>query len=53
MPTISAWAEALGFANVYAYMILGLVGGNFIFELLSNAILSPIIVRIIDMGRNK
>ncbi|MBR5341572.1 MAG: ECF transporter S component [Erysipelotrichaceae bacterium] len=53
MPTISAWAEALGFANVYTYMILGLVGGNFIFELLSNAILSPIIVRIIDMGRNK
>ena len=53
LPTVSSWAQAFGFSNVGAYMIFGLVGGNFIFELLSNIILSPIIVRVIDMGRNR
>lgn len=49
MPTITSWATALGFENVFAYMMIGLVGGNFIFELLSNAILSPIIIKVINM----
>ncbi len=53
LPTVSAWAQALGFENVGSYMIFGLVGGNFLFELLTNIILSPIIVRVIDMGRNR
>lgn len=53
MPTITVWANGLGFENVYSYMILGLVGGNFIFELLSNALLSPIIIKVIDMGKNE
>ena len=33
------------------YMIFGLVGGNFLFELLFNIILSPVIVRLIKVGR--
>ena len=53
LPTVSSWAQAFGFENVGAYMIFGLVGGNFLFELLTNIILSPIIVRVIDMGRNR
>ena len=32
-------------------MIFGLVGGNFLFELLFNIILSPVIVRLIKVGR--
>ena len=41
----------MGFENVGSYMILGLVGGNFIFELLINIVFSPIIVRLIRIGR--
>ena len=48
MPLLETWAEGLGFGNVYSYMLMGLVGFNFIFELLTNAILSPVIVKVID-----
>ncbi len=53
LPTVQAWGEALGFANTGAYILFGMVGGNFIFELLSNIILSPVIVRVIQMGKNR
>ena len=52
LPTISEWAAAMGFENVGAYMIFGLVGGNFLFELLFNIILSPVIIRLIRIGRH-
>lgn len=52
LPTIREWAAASGFKNVGTYMILGLVGGNFLFELLFNIILSPVIVRLIKVGRH-
>ena len=42
METIGTWADAMGFgANVGQYMIVGLVGANFLFELLFNVVLSP------------
>ena len=53
LPTISEWAQAFGFENVGKYMIFGLVGGNFLAELLTNIILSPIILRIIRIGENR
>ena len=53
MPTISEWAAGMGFESVGKYMIFGLVGGNFLFELLFNIILCPIIVRLIHIGRNR
>ena len=53
MPTIREWAEGLGFSNAGTYMILGLAGGNFLFELLFNIVLSPVIVRLIRIGRKK
>ena len=34
-------------------MILGLVGGTFLFELLFNIVLSPVIVRLIRLGRKE
>ncbi len=37
--------------SVIAYMFVGLVGLNFVFELLFNLILSPTIVRIIKMSK--
>lgn len=50
MDTIAAWAEALGFESVGNYMIFGLVGGNFLFEVLFNILLSPVIVRLIKIA---
>ena len=48
---IAAWGEALGFDSVGRYMIFGLVGGNFIFEVLFNIVLSPVIVRLIRIAK--
>ncbi len=49
MPTIAQWAGAQSTAE---YIIFVLVGGNFLFELATNIILSPVIVRLINI-RNK
>ncbi|MDD6394826.1 MAG: ECF transporter S component [Firmicutes bacterium] len=52
METIRGWAEAFGFgSNVAAYMIIGLVGVNFLLEMLVNVVLSPVIVRLIHIGK--
>lgn len=51
MDTISAWSIAAGYPNAGNYMIFVLVGGNFIFELLVNIVLSPVIVRLVDIRR--
>ena len=51
MPTIREWAAGMGFENAGKYMIIGLVGGNFLFELLVNLILSPVILRLIRIGQ--
>ncbi len=48
MDAIIGWGQAAGFASAGQYIIYGLVGGNFIFELLINIILSPVIVRLIN-----
>ncbi len=50
MDTVAQWATQLGFGgNVAKYMIFGLVGGNFLFEFGLNIILSPAIVRLLDI----
>ena len=48
MSLINSWAAELGFASAGEYIIFVLVGGNFVFELLVNVILSPAIVRLIN-----
>ena len=53
METIAGWGRAMGFESVGKYMIYGLVGGNFVFELLTNIVLSPVIVRLIRIGRKE
>ena len=49
METIIGWGKAAGFEDVGKFMIYGLVGGNFLFEVLFNIILSPVIVRLIRL----
>ncbi|MBE7048523.1 MAG: ECF transporter S component [Ruminococcaceae bacterium] len=52
MDTIGQWAAQFGFGeNVAAYMIFVLVGGNFLFELATNFVLSPIILRLLQYRR--
>ena len=46
METVTAWA---GGSNVGSYMILGLVGINFIFEMAVNIIFAPAITHIIKV----
>ena len=47
--TLAGWASATSFGgDIVRYMLFVLVGGNFLFELVSNILLSPAAVRIID-----
>ena len=47
--TIQSWGVAGGYDNAAQYMFLGLAGGNFLFELATNIVLSPTIVRLLDL----
>lgn len=51
--TIKTWGIDAGFDNVIAYMILGLVGGNFLFEMGFNIVLSPTVVRVLSIIKKK
>ena len=53
LPTVSSWAEAAGVDNLGVYMIVFLVGFNFVFELLLNIVFSPLILRLIKLGKNR
>ena len=50
MDTVTQWA---GGTNVGHYMIFGLVGGNFLFEVLFNILLSPGVVRLLNIKKLK
>ncbi len=50
MDTVTQWA---GGTNVGHYMIFVLVGGNFLFEVLFNIILSPGVVRLLNIKKMK
>lgn len=49
--TVSSWVDPEKYASVGAYMILGLVGINFVVELVTNLFLSTVIVRILNIVR--
>lgn len=51
LPTITEWGVAAGFQNAAAYMFLGLAGGNFLFELVTNIVLAPVILRVINFKK--
>ena len=49
--TIRDWGAAAGFENVGAFMVVGLVGVNFLIELGINMLLAPVILRLIEFGK--
>lgn len=51
--TIKEWATGLGFENAFTYMIVGLVGVNFLFELAINIVLSPSVVGAVKVLSKK
>ena len=54
METVAGWAQEAGLgANVGQYMIVGLVGFNFLFEIGINILLSPAIVRLLHIRKRK
>lgn len=53
MDTINGWAAAAGYANAGTYMIMALVGVNFLVELVLNIILSSAIIRIINISKRE
>ena len=50
--TIRAWGASAGYENVFAFMVLGLAGINFLIELGINMLLAPVILRLVNLGRN-
>ena len=53
MDTIKEWGLAAGFDGTLAYMFLGLVGANFLFELGTNIVLSPVILRVLNINKKE
>ncbi len=53
MDTINTWSAAAGYENAGAYMIVALVGVNFLIEMAINIVLSSVIVKIISIGKAK
>lgn len=49
--TIAEWGAALGFESAAAYMFFGLAGLNFLIELATNLILSPVILRLLKIKK--
>lgn len=43
---VTGWAIGEGFANAFLYIILGMVGVNFLVELAINLVLTPVILRV-------
>ena len=52
LPTITEWGVSAGFSNAASYMFLGLAGGNFLFELATNVILAPVILRVLNLKKD-
>ena len=53
LPTLREWAAAFEFENATAYIFLGMISFNFIFEVGINIILSPVIIRLVQYGQDR
>ena len=53
MDTIKTWALADFGENFMAYLFLGLAGVNFLVEVAINVLLTPAIVRLLDLRKKK
>lgn len=51
LDTVTEWGAGMGYDNAFAYMIFGMVGINFIAEMAINIFLSPVVVRLLNIGK--
>lgn len=51
MDTIRTWGSGIGYENAFAYIFLGMIGINFIIELVLNVMLSPAVVRLLNIKK--
>ena len=47
--TLEGWGKAADFETIGAYVVFGLVGVNFLVEMGTNALLAPLVVRLVDL----
>jgi len=48
---VTGWALGNGYSTAFLYIILGMVGVNFLVEMLINLVLTPVLVRVINAVR--
>jgi len=53
LPDLTQWGEAFGSPSVTAYIFLGMIGINFLIEAGVNLVLSPTIVRLIQIWQDR
>ena len=53
LPTFAEWGAAAGFENATTFLFLGVIGINFLVELGVNTVLSPVVVRLVQYGKDR
>jgi len=53
MDTIRAWGSASGYENGFVYILVGMIGINFIIELVLNIALSPVVFKLLKIKDKK
>ena len=51
LETISSWGVAGGFVSTAEYLLVGMVGLNFVVELAFNVVLTSVIVRLLNLRK--
>mgnify|MGYP000558663209 CR=1 FL=1 len=51
LETIRQWGAGAGFENVAEYLIIGMVGLNFLVELATDVVLSPVVARLLSISK--
>ena len=53
LTTIAEWGRNAGYSNATAYIFFGMITFNFVVEFALNLVLTPVIVRIIQYGKDR
>ena len=49
LETFRGWGASIGYENIADYMVFGLAGGNFLFEMAVNVVLCPVVIRLLHI----
>ncbi|MBR6530560.1 MAG: ECF transporter S component [Clostridia bacterium] len=51
LDTVASWGVDAGFSSTFEYVVVGFVGVNFLAELVFNIVLSPVVVRLLNIRK--